>query len=317
VGLVLLLHRDRRAKTKMGRFESAFSLKEQHSLQFVRHITQFVVFLFLNGKLLGLAGTGIIVPYLHVTESPFSTVHGAYESLEYTIARGTFPLLVLGVIYLTAATVGRVFCGWACPFGLVQALISYLPFKKQRLSVSAIQQVKDLKWIVVGLSIFSALLVGWRRAASSVEENPMGVFSDSPFSVLSPSGTLFAYIPWMMLWNNNVLAVAGLTAWIKMGLLVATLVPSLYVPRFFCRYVCPMGALLEPATQIKTLRIHKSTKVDNEELNKVLYDICPMGVQLDKDSSADFIDSPNCIHCGKCITEDPKNLEPKFLLTGS
>lgn len=63
---------------------------------------------------------GIIVPYLHVTQAPFSTVHGAYESLEYTIARGLFPLLVLGVIYLTAVTVGRLFCGWACPFGLVQ-----------------------------------------------------------------------------------------------------------------------------------------------------------------------------------------------------
>jgi hypothetical protein len=60
------------------------------------------------------------VPYLHVTQSPWSTVHGAYESLEYTIARGIFPLLVLGVIYLTAVTVGRLFCGWACPFGLVQ-----------------------------------------------------------------------------------------------------------------------------------------------------------------------------------------------------
>ena len=75
---------------------------------------------------------GIVVPYLHVTESPFSTVNGAYESLEYTIARGVFPLLVLGTIYLTAITVGRVFCGWACPFGLVQVRlpVGFLAFIK-------------------------------------------------------------------------------------------------------------------------------------------------------------------------------------------
>jgi len=112
----------------MGRFESSYSFKELHSLQIVRHITQIITFIFLNGKILGLMGTGIIVPYLHVTEAPFSTVLGAYESLEYSIARSTFPLLVLGIIFLTAITVGRVFCGWACPFGMIQDFLCFFTF---------------------------------------------------------------------------------------------------------------------------------------------------------------------------------------------
>jgi len=74
-----------------------------------------------------------------------------------------------------------------------------------------------------------------------------------------------------------------------------------------------MGALLEPLTSIKALRIQKEPKLTSEELNKVLYDVCPMGVQMDKDSSANFIDHAGCIHCGKCVTEVPKLLEPKFL----
>jgi len=296
----------------MGRFETAFSLKHQGGLQLFRHFTQLLTFLFLNAKIIGLASTGIIVPYLHVTESPFSVANGAYESLEYTIARGVFPLLVLGTIYLTATTVGRVFCGWACPFGMVQDFLSYIPWvKRQRVTTQTISQFKDVKWVVLGLSLFSAILVGWRRATTT-EANPLGVFSDSPFSVFSPSGTLFAYIPWMMLWNNNVLATAGLTAWIKMAILVATIVPSLYIPRFFCRFVCPLGALMEPVASFKALRIQKSTKLTKEELNPLLEDVCPMGVQLDKDSSADFIDHPACIHCGKCVTEEPKHLETVF-----
>lgn len=36
------------------------------------------------------------------------------------------------------------------------------------------------------------------------------VFSDSPFSVISPAGTLFAYLPWLALWNTNVLLSAGI-----------------------------------------------------------------------------------------------------------
>jgi len=58
-------------------------------------------------------------------------------------------------------------------------------------------------------------------------------FSDSPFSVISPSGTLFGYIPWMFLWNTNVLATGGLIAWIKLSVLIGVLIPSVYIPRFF------------------------------------------------------------------------------------
>jgi len=296
----------------MGRFESAFNFSSIGNLQYVRHVVQFLALLFLNGKIFGLAATGIIVPYLHCTEAPFSTVHGAYESLEYTIARGMFPLLVLGVIYLTAVTVGRVFCGWACPMGLVQDILSYLPFKKHRLSSTASNQFKDLKWAILAFSIFSVCIVAWRRSSSTFAEDPIGVFSGSPFSVISPSGTLFAYIPWMMLWNSNVLATAGLSAWLKMGILVAVLVPSIYVPRFFCRFLCPMGALMEPVSKYKLLRIHRQSKLPREKLNLLLNDVCPMGVQIAKEDDSEFIDHPACIHCGKCVTEDPKNLSPRL-----
>jgi len=296
----------------MGRFENSFSITGLDTLQYVRLFVQFVTFLWCNAKIFGIAATGIIVPYLHVTEAPFSVVHGAYESLEYSIARGVFPILVLGVIYLTAITVGRVFCGWACPMGMVQDILSYLPFKKQKLSANAVNQFKDIKWAVLGFSIMCALIVAWRRAGSSWTEDPIGAFSDSPFSVISPSGTLFAYIPWMALWNTNVLATAGLTAWLKMAVLVAVLVPSIYVPRFFCRYLCPMGALLEVTSQYKILKIRWKSKLARENLNSMLNDVCPMGVQMGKDTS-EYIDHPSCIHCGKCITEDPKNLSQSLL----
>jgi len=252
------------------------------------------------------------VPYLHVTETPFSTVHGAYESLEYTISRGFLPVLVVGVILLTAITVGRLFCGWACPFGFFQDILSYLPFKKQRLTQNKVSQFKDLKWVVLTFSLFSVFVVAWRRAGSTYTEEPIGAFSDSPFSVLSPSGSLFAYIPWMILWNPNVLANAGFFAWVKMAILVAVIVPSIYIPRFFCRYICPMGALLEPFSKYKALRLHWDATLPREDLNTVLDDVCPMGVQVPKDYSSDYIDNPACINCGKCITTEPKYLSLRF-----
>eukprot|EP01090_Pellita_catalonica_P005585 TRINITY_DN156_c0_g1_i1.p1 TRINITY_DN156_c0_g1~~TRINITY_DN156_c0_g1_i1.p1 ORF type:complete len:305 (-),score=47.76 TRINITY_DN156_c0_g1_i1:47-961(-) len=300
----------------MGRFENAFNLKSIGELQYVRHFVQLLTFIFLNGKalpFLSLSATGLIVPYLHVTQSPFSTVSGAFESLEYTIARGLFPVVVLGVIYITAITVGRVYCGWACPFGLFQDFLSYLPFRKRRLTKEEAKQYKDIKWVVLAFSLICVFVVAWRRVSSTHSEDPIGVFSDSPFSVVSPSGTLFAYIPWMILWNTNVLATAGFVAWLKMALLIAVIVPSIYIPRFFCRYVCPMGALLEPLSQYKALRIHVNRSLPREELNRILNDVCPMGIQIGKTDTAEYIDSGSCIHCGKCVTAAPKSISQRLL----
>jgi len=290
---------------KGGKVEKAYSFSGQHQLQYYRHIVQFVTFVFLNAKFLGIASSGLVVPYLHPAQTPWSTALGAWESLEFTIAKAAFPFVVTGIILLTAITVGRLYCGWACPFGLVQDFLSYLPFQKQKISPSTLSQVKDIKWAVVGFSLLTSVLIGFRRL-SLPDQDPVGVFSDSPFSVWSPSGTLFAYIPWMVVWNSNVLAKAGVIAWLKLFVLVAVLAPSVFVPRFFCRFICPLGAVLEPFSQFKFLRLRR-TGVTKEELNKTLAEVCPMGVTFENETEY-VTDHGGCINCGKCVTELPKKI---------
>lgn len=60
------------------------------------------------------------------------------------------------------------------------------------------------------------------------------------------------------------------------------------------------------------LRVHKTSKYVREEANRVLSDVCPMGVQIHEEET-DFIDHKGCIQCGKCITEAPKMFEQRFL----
>lgn len=276
-------------------------------LQLYRHAVQLLAFIFMNGKILGLASTVLIVPYLHATQAPLSTVTGAYEAFEWTVSHGAFPLLTLGVIFGTAITVGKLFCGWACPLGMVQDFLSYLPFTQRTLSAVNVQSLKDMKWAFLLFSICVAFFSSFRRDASDA---PMGMFTDSPFSVLSPSGTLFSYIPWMMIWRADALAHAGYLGWVKFALMFAFLVPALYIPRFFCRYACPLGLLVEQFSQFKILRIHRSIKYSHSRTNDVLNDICPMGVTLEENS--EFIDHQACIHCGKCVTELPLELEQRL-----
>jgi hypothetical protein len=47
------------------------------------------------------------------------------------------------------------------------------------------------------------------------------------------------------------MASVGLAGWAKIAILIAAVTPSIYIPRFFCRFLCPMGALLEPLSKFK------------------------------------------------------------------
>lgn len=256
----------------------------------------------------------LVVPVLHCTQSPISIAHGAYESLEYALSHGIPPLFSLGVLLLTGILVGKLLCGWACPFGFIQDLISYLPFQRKKVSSSSLGQFKDLKWGFLGFSILCCVIAAFRRAsmaAYAAEHNieippdaaPLGVFSDSPFSVISPHSTLFAYIPWLIMWPVTTLfATTGMIAWVKIGALVATVAACIIVPRFFCRYICPLAAVLEIVFPFKIFSV-KCKKGCRDSLNAQLDAVCPMGCQVTKDNAP--IDHPNCIHCGNCIASNP------------
>lgn len=144
------------------------------------------------------------------------------------------------------------------------------------------------------------------------------MFSDGHFAVISPASTLFAYLPWLALWKANIVANGGYIVFIKFAALFAFLGPSLYVPRFFCRYFCPLGTLMDPTSSYKVpnavrpaflanvlqvLRISRNEKGSKDEQNKILSDVCPMGVQVD--GSSNFIDHVGCVHCGRCVAASP------------
>lgn len=55
----------------------------------------------------------------------------------------------------------------------------------------------------------------------------------------------------MIIWKNNILENVDIFGWIKIALFIGTLAPSVYIPRFFCRFFCPMGLLLGLTNKFK------------------------------------------------------------------
>ena len=220
------------------------------------------------------------------------------------------------VILATGLIAGRALCAWACPMGLLQDMMQLVPVKRMRLSSSTTKQLKDVKYAVFGVSLLWSLYVGSKRYTSAMfaaqyhyeDDYPHWQTSDSPFAMFSPAATLFAYVPWMALWNPKVLLTGGLIGWVKIILAAACLAAAAVVPRFFCRYVCPLAVCFEPFAKCKVLRIARAKSSTAESFNKVMNEVCPMGVDS-KDTDTRYVTSSACIHCGRCVAASPNLLQ--------
>src|SRR5271157_574813 len=66
------------------------------------------------------------LPILASVNSHFSAVYSSFDLIQLEFAQPEFPFIVFGVVLLIGAVVGRAFCGWVCPVGFIQDMITNL-----------------------------------------------------------------------------------------------------------------------------------------------------------------------------------------------
>ena len=173
------------------------------------------------------------------------------------------PLLIIVIFTLiTTFFWGRVFCSSLCPFGALQDFLTAVaPKSWQR----ALPQLWHDRMIYLKYGIL-ALLIG---SASIFPELTL-------FHFFEPFGTVFYFSQSFLLW----------------GILLVFLVGAALVPRFYCRYACPLGAALGIGSLISPLRIKR---VSQCEVCKVCEQSCPTGaIRVEK------IDFKECVRCDIC-----------------
>ena len=69
------------------------------AINIARFLVQVAVFVFLNARFFGVAPSDAFVPYLQASGSPFTVVHGAYESLEIAITHTVFPFIAVAFVF--------------------------------------------------------------------------------------------------------------------------------------------------------------------------------------------------------------------------
>lgn len=152
------------------------------------------------------------------------------SAISVTLAAGTLPgALVwgIGLVFLTLL-LGRVFCGWICPLGTLQQLFSWL--LSPRTKRESLTANRWRPWYALKQYVLAALLVGAL----------VGTLQTGLLDPLSLLPRALAAGLWPVLPGGR--SVPG--GWLAALLLIAVLVSSRFIPRLFCRALCPLGALL-------------------------------------------------------------------------
>ena len=241
--------------------------KRISGLQVIKFMVQILFFIILPSIYIN-AFAGIKHIYVSIINQSFSFTDSLPRLIE-----------VIAVIPATII-LGRFFCGWMCAFGTLGDmlyLISSKVFKiKFKVSERLDRVLKYFKYVVL---VFLIIAV-WTFDLSMFEgANPWDAFG-----VIATVGKV----------PNIPFALTEFT--IGTFILFAIIIASLFIERFFCRYLCPLGAFFTLTSRLRIVKISKTTQKCGS--CKLCTNSCAMGIPLYK---YERVDSGECIQCFKCI----------------
>lgn len=208
---------------------------------------------------------GVTFLYLGFINGGFLSVSHITNTLSLgpSMILSDLPLLLIVLFTLITTFIwGRVFCSSACPFGALQDLMTrFVPARRRRTVPQAIHdRAIYLKYAFLAVIVLMAIFYS-------------GV---SIFQYFEPFGTLFFFSTSVVLW----------------AILLAILLASAVVERFYCRYVCPLGAALGVLSLASLSRIKR---VPQCSACKVCEHACPTGA-----IRRQHIDFKECVRCDVC-----------------
>jgi ferredoxin-type protein NapH len=177
----------------------------------------------------------------------------------------------MAIPVLVALLLGRVFCSWVCPISFISetadVIIRFVSRRKYRKSVMRLP--RRIFWAALICELCLAMIAGVHI-----------------FVFLSPPGLVGREIMMAVLFKT--LAFEGI-------IVIAVIILHLITPRFFCRYFCPLGALLGVIGSKRRLY------VDFEIEDCVECGMCTRACPLGLDPSRAETLSAYCWNCGECV----------------
>jgi ferredoxin-type protein NapH len=198
-----------------------------------------------------------------------------------SVAEKKFGLYVAGFLAAVGSAVGRMPCGWVCPFGFFQELVHKIPSPKIKLP----HFLTYFRYVVLATTVVALPLL---------VVDQFGYGQTWFCKWICPAGTLEAGIP-LMLIKADLRPLIGFMYYWKLGLLVLFLGWFVLSRRPFCRTVCPLGAFWGLFNKVSLFRM----AVDDQKctLCDKCHKDCPVEIKIYEKAN-----SPDCVRCLKCVS---------------
>jgi polyferredoxin len=213
---------------------------------------------------------------------PVGAVQNFIASIRLT-APGGWPhmgAMVVGYLGFIGTLVGRLPCGWLCPFGLIQDLLHKIPTRKFILW-------QHLRWVKYGVLVVMVVLM----PLLILDRTGLG----QPWfcKLLCPAGTLEGALPLLLL-KPELKSTLGYYFLNKIILLSIIIILAVFFSRPFCRMLCPLGAFYSLFTRMTLVQLEfiEGNCVNCESCVRC----CPTGVIPYQDPN-----SRECILCLRCL----------------
>jgi len=198
-------------------------------------------------------------------------------------------MFIFLAIVLVSIVFGKSFCSWLCPVGFISELVGDFGEKifKRKMHLPKILDypLRSMKYLLLGFLFYSVFFLMTTIAIRA--------FLDSPYNLIADIKMYYFF------------ADISRTALIILAVLFLL---SIVVRNFWCRYLCPYGALLGLTSLLSPNKIKRNpvSCIDCGLCNKA----CPSNIKVDKVKTVLSDECTSCLSCiDACPVADTLNLQ--------
>ncbi len=216
-------------------------------------------------------------------------------NLKYWLVTGRFPAIhpaaavLMAVFLLVSLLLKKSFCSWLCPVGTLSESLWKLGRRLFRRTLQLPRwldiPLRSLKYLLLAFFLFIVLSM----SAAALSE-----FMQAPFGIL-------ADVKMLNFFRN--IGIAGI------AVLCILVVLSVIIQNFWCRFLCPYGALLGLVSTLSPVKIRRDTQacIDCGKCAKA----CPSHLPVDRLVQ---VRSVECTACMECVAACPAEHALQFAL---
>ncbi|MBM3328966.1 MAG: 4Fe-4S binding protein [Calditrichaeota bacterium] len=200
-----------------------------------------------------------------------------HGSLNVIHPAATMLLLIFIAISLVLR---KAFCGWICPVGFISDNLARLGRailgRNFRIWKGADIALRSLKYLILAFFIW---------AIYAMPPMALRAFIESPYNKVADAKMLMFFV--------NI----GMTGAVVIGLLILL---SILVQGFWCRYLCPYGALMGLFSWASPVKVRRAPDICTD--CGICDQVCPSRLPV---MTKPQISSVECLGCGDCVVSCP------------